>query len=394
MNICFITSEFPDAQKGGIERVVCNLMSIYAKNGHKVITLSKDPPTMEFCKERLSFYLEDNSNILCLDNVKFATNLIQRFSVDIIIYASHHKDMFELALKIKKQTNCKLVTTYYNCPNALLKGINDEYAKIRFTNKSQFVKFIRYLFLKLVYWLKYWRINRFLEQKFCYQYENSNAFIVESPHYIKILESFIGQKNCPNIYAIPNPISKISYTSSIPKSKIVLYIARMNLEQKRPDRILRIWKKIQKNHIDWELLMIGDGPERDKLIKYAHDLELVNIKFIGNSELQPYYERAEILCMTSSYEGFGLVLTEAFQNEVIPIAFNSYEAIQDIIQNNKTGILIKPFDEDLYAKQLSILMQDDTLRDELRENIRHIGLDEKYGDSTIYSCWLRVFNSI
>lgn len=45
-----------------------------------------------------------------------------------------------------------------------------------------------------------------------------------------------------------------------------------------------------------------------------------NIQFIGNAKLDNYYKKAEILCMTSSFEGFGLVLTEALQNGIIPIA--------------------------------------------------------------------------
>ena len=393
MNICFITSDFPNALKGGVERVVHNLGHIFTANGHKVITLSKEAPSSNEYVENQNYSLNGNTEVLHPNNITFSINLIKQFNIDVIIYASHHHDMFELALEIKRQTNCKLISTYYNCPNALIKGITDEFAKIQFSNNSLISKIKQYVILKLGYIIKLEKRKTYLQQKFSYQYENSDAFVVESTHYVKILASLIG-KDCPNIYGIPNPISKFNNNSTSKREKNVLYIARMNIEQKRPDRMLRIWKKVQQYFPDWDLLMIGDGPNKQDMIKYAKKLSLTNIKFIGNSELLPYYQCSEILCMTSTYEGFGLVLTESFQNEVIPIAFKSYEAIQDIIQDNRTGILIKPFDENLYAEQLSMLMRDQTLRNKFRTNIKNYDLEAKFGDSIIYKNWLRIFDSI
>lgn len=393
MNICFITSDFPNALKGGVERVVHNLSRIFVTNGHKVITLSREAPCSNEYDKNQNFSLNNKTEILSPENTTFAVDLIKKFDINTIIYASHHHDMFELALEIKKQTNCKLISTYYNCPNALLKGISDEFAKIQFSNNSLISKIKQYVFLKLGYVIKLRKRKTYLRKKFSYQYENSDAFVVESIHYIKILASLIG-KDCHNIYAIPNPISKFNNNLTITREKNVLYIARMNIEQKRPDRMLRIWKKVQQHFPEWNLLMIGDGPNKQDMIKYAEELSLTNLKFIGNSELLPYYQCSEILCMTSTYEGFGLVLTESFQNGVIPIAFKSYEAIQDIIQNNTTGILIRPFDENLYAEKLSMLMKDQTLRNKYRTNIKNYDLETKFGDSIIYKNWLHIFDSI
>ena len=393
MNICFITSDFPDALKGGVERVVHNLSHIFATNGHKVITLSKEAPYSNEYVKNQNYSLKNNTEVLNPNNITFAINLIKQFSIDVIIYASHHHDMFELALEIKRQTNCKLISTYYNCPNALLKGITDEFAKIKFSNTSRISKIKQYAFLKLGYPIKLKKRKIYLQHKFSYQYANSDAFVVESTRYAKILTKLIG-KECPNIYGIPNPISKFNNNTTIKREKNVLYIARMNIEQKRPDRMLRIWKKVQQHFPDWNLLMIGDGPNKQDMIKYAKELSLTNIKFIGNSELLPYYQSSEILCMTSTYEGFGLVRTESFQNEVIPIAFKSYEAIQDIILDKITGILIRPFDENLYAKQLGILMSNKNIRNKYRANIKNCDLEAHFGDSIIYKKWQHILNTI
>ena len=54
-----------------------------------------------------------------------------------------------------------------------------------------------------------------------------------------------------------------------------------------------------------------------------------------------------------------MVLTEAMQHGVVPMAFNSYSSVKDIIDDNINGILVKPFDEKEYADKLIGLMNDE-----------------------------------
>ena len=54
-----------------------------------------------------------------------------------------------------------------------------------------------------------------------------------------------------------------------------------------------------------------------------------------------------------------MVLTEAMQHGVVPMAFNSYSSVTDIIDDNINGILVKPFDEKEYADKLVSLMSDE-----------------------------------
>jgi glycosyltransferase involved in cell wall biosynthesis len=60
--------------------------------------------------------------------------------------------------------------------------------------------------------------------------------------------------------------------------------------------------------------------------------------------------------MTSLFEGFGLVLVEAMHYGVVPMAFNSYANVSDIIEDGKSGYLISPFDINAYAERLAWLM--------------------------------------
>ena len=100
---------------------------------------------------------------------------------------------------------------------------------------------------------------------------------------------------------------------------------------------------------DWSLIIVGGGRQLDEMRQLAANLKLVNVKFEGFQDPKSYYERASIFCMTSSYEGFGIVLVEAMQYGVVPMAFNSYISVTDIIENGVMVFLIEPFDIDAYV---------------------------------------------
>ncbi len=76
-----------------------------------------------------------------------------------------------------------------------------------------------------------------------------------------------------------------------------------------------------------------------------------NIRFVGYQDPLPYQLESSISCMTSLYEGWGMVLTEAMQCGAVPIAFNSFASVTDVIDHGRNGILVKPFSIKQYEKK-------------------------------------------
>ena len=60
--------------------------------------------------------------------------------------------------------------------------------------------------------------------------------------------------------------------------------------------------------------------------------------------------------MTSVFEGWGLVLTEAMSRGCVPIAFHSFKSVTDIIDDKENGFLIPPFNQELFIEKLKYLM--------------------------------------
>ncbi|MDH8702179.1 glycosyltransferase involved in cell wall biosynthesis [Dysgonomonadaceae bacterium PH5-43] len=110
-----------------------------------------------------------------------------------------------------------------------------------------------------------------------------------------------------------------------------------------------------------------------------------NVKFLGFQDPMPFYQSASVLCMTSNYEGWGMVLTESMQFGVVPIAFNSSGAFIDIINNEKNGILISPFNMAQYKKQLCNLLDNNSLRLEMSMNAQED--IKKYSVKNIVDSW-------
>ena len=175
------------------------------------------------------------------------------------------------------------------------------------------------------------------------------------------------------VVAISNFLSKELIESEVDwnrKKKEVLFVGRLDNKQKRIDLLLQIWSKIEHDINDWKLNICGCGPDEIMLKKMKQDLGLKNVDFEGFVNPEEYYKTALVFCMTSAFEGFGLVLAESAAFGCVPMAFDSFEAVGDIIFDQENGRLIKAFEIDAYAKALKELIENEELRVRLAMNAK------------------------
>lgn len=152
---------------------------------------------------------------------------------------------------------------------------------------------------------------------------------------------------------INNPLSweTVENVEILPrKKKQVLIVSRLYNPEKRLDRALKIWQILEQRGLtDWRLIIVGAGIHEDYLKGLSEKLALKNIMFAGRQNPVPYYRNAALFMMTSAVEGWGLTLTESMQTGVVPIAFDSYPALHDIITDGYDGCIIPDDDLDAYA---------------------------------------------
>lgn len=171
------------------------------------------------------------------------------------------------------------------------------------------------------------------------------------------------------------------------KKRQLLYVGRITKGEKRPDRLLKIWSFLYKKYPKWNLMIVGDGEQRPILERKAKNMERVN--FVGFSDPVPYYKESAIFCMTSNFEGFPMVLPEAMSFGVVPLAFDSFPAVSDIIIDNKNGFLIPPFSIKQYVKKIEILINNDSIRQEMaQEGVKMV---QNYSVENIVRQWEILF---
>ena len=141
---------------------------------------------------------------------------------------------------------------------------------------------------------------------------------------------------------------------------------------------------------DWKLKIVGDGEDLSKLKQMSKELNLKRVFFEGFQTPTDYYKNASLLCLTSAYEGFPLALCEAMTYGTVPVAFDSYVAAKDIIDNEIHGLLIPPFDTEIFAEKLSSLMSDKRRLATLSSGAKEKAY--KYSIDVIGKEWIALFN--
>lgn len=170
-----------------------------------------------------------------------------------------------------------------------------------------------------------------------------------------------------NTTVINNPLSfPDNVASSSLNTNIVLAVGRHDY-QKGYERLLKAWSKITKQHPDWQLHIYGKRNPEIKLDQLANSLNIDHtVSFFDPvKNISAVYQGSAIFALSSRYEGFGMVLTEAMIHGVPCVSFDCPYGPSDIIDHNENGLLISNGDIDKFSNALSKLISDDTLRIEM-----------------------------
>lgn len=389
MNLLFLLRT---CEVGGIGVVTSTLANKFIEEGHHVVLASflKPPAEMlaKFDKkvvvESLGAYT-DNDEIV--SNLR--TLLISN-KVDVIINQLGLPFLpCKVINKAKKGLNIKTIAFYHNSPdtNARIKDV--EIARSETHNPLK----------RAMLYAKMFAFKQITSRSMKYVYQHTDLYMVLSPSFVKKFKEFTGITHPDHLQVLTNPVTidSSSYDYSLSKKqKEIIYMGRIDYNQKRVYRVVDTWAKLEPMFPDWKLTIVGDGIARKDIEKQVKEYGLQRVSFEGFQQPKPYYERASILMLTSEYEGFPLVLAECMSFGVIPVVYDSYSAVRDIIDDGKDGVVI-PFDKNGYdankaAGMLEHIMQNDSLRDMIA--ITSIEKSKVYSVEKIYQEWMRTLTSL
>jgi len=192
----------------------------------------------------------------------------------------------------------------------------------------------------------------------------------------------------------PNGVSKNFFFKSNYKRKNklkILFVGR-NEERKGVNLILKAFKSLKLKNLknDFELVMIGKDIENLK--KTYKDLN--SCKFFGHLEgkdLYDHYRSSDILCSPAiENESFGIVLIEAMATKTAVLA-SDISGYSELI-NNENGLLFKNKDEGDLLNKLTLLIEDDNLRNNLIK--RGYEFSKKYNWKKVSKDILKVYKNL
>lgn len=246
---------------------------------------------------------------------------------------------------------------------------------------------------------KFWKpIGRcLLRRKYRMPYECCDRVVVLSKCYFEPYLYYAGLKHRDKMTAICNSLRFDQFAKKediSAKEKTVIVVARFDEDTKRLSMALRAWKEIENDTClkEWKLQLVGDG--RDMLFyRYLVDKwQLRRVEFTGQQAPMEYYRKASVFLMTSTAEGWGMVLTEAQQLGVPVIAMDSFGALHDIIEDGVNGRIVPNNDLKAFSFAMRDVMKDDGLRLEMSE--ASVNLSKRFIMGNVLQQWQQLFNEL
>ena len=193
-----------------------------------------------------------------------------------------------------------------------------------------------------------------------------------------------------NVKQIPNGIDITKSTS--PKKKMyekqVIFAGRLSKE-KGIQTLIEVCKKLPET-ID--LIIVGSGPEEHNVKNLS--LEKDNIHYLGqmnHEDTIKLIQNSDVLLQPSLSEGISTTILEAMTSKTCILTSNVGGNIE-LIENKKSGVLVKPLDYDSFLKELMNLINDPNLRRQLSDSA--FEKSKEYCWSVIGKKYLKLYNQI
>lgn len=329
-------------ENGGAERVVANLANYWASIGWDITVVTVASHASDF------YVLDPGVSRICLDLTGSSRNvlagftrtarraqalrrILQRVQPDIALSAMHTANVI-LALAARGLPRLRTIGSEHNFPPKAPMGI-------------------------------IWETMR------RHAYGRLTAVVALTQ---ECADWLAAHSHARRILVIPNPVAW-PLSSNEPRIRpaafcsagrqVLLGVGRLS-EEKNFSALIDIFSRLAPRHPDWDLVILGEGPERHALTAQVRAAGLEQRIFLPGSvgNMGDWYERAALYAMSSHFEGFPNTLVEAMAYGLPAVSFDCDTGPRDIIRHDVDGFLVPPGDTDGMASALDRLMVDEPLR--------------------------------
>jgi glycosyltransferase involved in cell wall biosynthesis len=191
----------------------------------------------------------------------------------------------------------------------------------------------------------------------------------------------------------PDPVRRAAVRDELglaPDAVLLLYIGRMHIE-KGVIELAQAFAGLARRCAGAHLLLVGpdEGALQPALAAAGSSRERISVVGL-TSEPQKYMAAADIFCLASYREGFGLSLIEAAAAGLPSVASRIY-GVTDAVIDGATGLLVPVRDVPALAAALACLVEDPALRRELGQSARQRA-QQQFSQAVVVAAWLAFYD--
>lgn len=136
-----------------------------------------------------------------------------------------------------------------------------------------------------------------------------------------------------------------------PGGRAMVYVGRV-AKEKNIDIVMRVFREISRDHPEDRLVIVGDGPELERLKRKHPDVLYAGMR--KGEDLARHYASSDIFLFASVTETFGNVVTEAMASGLATCTYD-YAAGREFVDAGRNGFLADFDDEDDFSRQAKAL---------------------------------------
>ncbi|MFA6466920.1 MAG: glycosyltransferase family 4 protein [Patescibacteria group bacterium] len=160
---------------------------------------------------------------------------------------------------------------------------------------------------------------------------------------------------------------------SLKNEDIILFTAGRLVPWKGIDVLIDIMPDLLKKDNRYRLMIVGDGPEEEKLKKQIKDLQLKKVVYfkgrLSREDLLLNLQAADIFILNTGFESFSFQVLEAMYYNV-PVITTNICNLPEIIKNNQEGILVDYNNKTQIIAAIEKLLADSSFRDSIIKNAK------------------------
>ena len=338
MNIAFI---IPNLKKGGAERIVLDICNeINNSTNHKLVLITfSDINEYGSLINNIDWHIIPSKYSPSILNKSYISvekiqQFINQFKPDII-----HSHLWE----------SEILLTQINIGNAIrYTHFHDNMVQLKKLKFPSSKRDITNYYEKIL-----------VEKNYNH---NKNHFLCISKDTYSFARNVLPKINHNNIHLLINAIDLSRFKNNRTREGIKNKIKFINIgsfvKKKNQMFIVDIAKELNDYNIDFEIILLGDGPLIEDVKAYAEKLNLhQRIIFKGNVEkVEDFLKESDIYIHSANYEPLGLVILEAMAAGLPTITLEG-KGNRDLIEEGKNGYMIYDQDPEKFAQKIIYLIE-------------------------------------